>query len=422
VRASGPQSLGFYKKAYDLFFLPVSQLSTPLYAVAVPTLSRLTGDPDPVPPVRSCGFCRRSLLSGWAWRRDDVVGNDLILLLLGPAWKPSGTIFTFFGPALASCSSTSPTGWIHLSLGRADRWFGWGVAEFIATAWLFGFGLRWGPIGIAGAWCCRSGCSRFPAVCYAGQPAHLSRGGDRRRRLEVQRSHRRSPAARQRSSSRAYRSSPLGSAPIETVRRIAEISTLFGTLYLLAVILLHGGTAPLSQIAGLVRDVAGRDHRGGGATAFRAGILNKPRARARPLNLARPTGQRTHRCCWLAKSKIAYADCSRCTGRRESRHGSGISNSRRADGISSTRTPGDCVYQHVERYANNGRIMDLGCGSGSTSERARRDRVSRVQSASTSPRSRSTKREGGARRAVEHTKHLFVCRILPPTHRRDSWM
>jgi SAM-dependent methyltransferase len=29
-------------------------------------------------------------------------------------------------------------------------------------------------------------------------------------------------------------------------------------------------------------------------------------------------------------------------------------------------TPGDCVYQHVERYANNGRIMDLGCGSGST--------------------------------------------------------
>ena len=29
-------------------------------------------------------------------------------------------------------------------------------------------------------------------------------------------------------------------------------------------------------------------------------------------------------------------------------------------------TPGDCVYPHVERYANNGRILDLGCGSGST--------------------------------------------------------
>jgi SAM-dependent methyltransferase len=30
------------------------------------------------------------------------------------------------------------------------------------------------------------------------------------------------------------------------------------------------------------------------------------------------------------------------------------------------RTPGDCVYPYVERYANNGRILDLGCGSGST--------------------------------------------------------
>jgi SAM-dependent methyltransferase len=29
-------------------------------------------------------------------------------------------------------------------------------------------------------------------------------------------------------------------------------------------------------------------------------------------------------------------------------------------------TPGDCVYEYVERYANNGRILDLGCGSGST--------------------------------------------------------
>jgi glycosyltransferase involved in cell wall biosynthesis len=29
-------------------------------------------------------------------------------------------------------------------------------------------------------------------------------------------------------------------------------------------------------------------------------------------------------------------------------------------------TPGDCIYPHVERYANHGRILDLGCGSGST--------------------------------------------------------
>ncbi len=30
------------------------------------------------------------------------------------------------------------------------------------------------------------------------------------------------------------------------------------------------------------------------------------------------------------------------------------------------RSPGDCVYPYVEKYANNGSILDLGCGSGST--------------------------------------------------------
>jgi len=29
-------------------------------------------------------------------------------------------------------------------------------------------------------------------------------------------------------------------------------------------------------------------------------------------------------------------------------------------------TPGDCVYPYIEKYARNGRILDLGCGSGST--------------------------------------------------------
>lgn len=29
-------------------------------------------------------------------------------------------------------------------------------------------------------------------------------------------------------------------------------------------------------------------------------------------------------------------------------------------------TQGDCVYEHIEKYANNGSILDLGCGSGNT--------------------------------------------------------
>jgi O-antigen/teichoic acid export membrane protein len=265
----GPQSLGFYKKAYDLFFLPVSQLSTPLYAVAVPTLSRLTGDPD-----RYRRYVLR-ILSTLAFvgmglgAMMTLVGNDLMLLVLGPAWRPSGTIFTVFGPGIGVLLIYVTHGWIHLSLGRADRWFAWGVAEFIATAMLFGLGLRWGPIGVAGAWVVSFWALTIPAVCYAGIPTHLRVaavvGAVWKYTLA-------SAIAGFASAAFIWRV-PLvavGSTPIETVTRIGEISTLFGTLYLVAVILLHGGTAPLSQIAGLVRDVSGRGHRGRSATALRA--------------------------------------------------------------------------------------------------------------------------------------------------------
>src|SRR5437773_10844930 len=40
----GAGSLGFYKKAYDLFALPAGQLVSPLTAVAVSAMSRLQRD------------------------------------------------------------------------------------------------------------------------------------------------------------------------------------------------------------------------------------------------------------------------------------------------------------------------------------------------------------------------------------------
>jgi len=38
------------------------------------------------------------------------------------------------------------------------------------------------------------------------------------------------------------------------------------------------------------------------------------------------------------------------------------------------RTPGDMIYPWIERYANGGSILDLGCGSGNTGNELRADR------------------------------------------------
>jgi O-antigen/teichoic acid export membrane protein len=264
----GPQSLGFYKKAYDLFLLPVSQLSTPLYAVAVPTLSRLIGDPDRYRRYILRILSTLAFVSMGLGAAMTLVGRDVILLLLGPAWEPAGKIFMFFGPGIGVMLIYITHGWIHLSLGRADRWFRWGVAELIATALLFGLGLRWGPVGIAGAWVVSFWVLTIPALYYAGEPAHLRVaalvGAVWKYALA-------SALAGCAAAALIWRVPvfAVGSDPIQTVSRIAGFSAVFGVLYVAAVILLHGGTAPLHEIADLVRDVVVRRRQGGSARGLR---------------------------------------------------------------------------------------------------------------------------------------------------------
>src|SRR5438128_3393794 len=102
-----------------------------------------------------------------------LTGEDVIALLLGPGWEESGRIFTFFGPGIGVMLLYFAHGWIHLSIGRADRWFRWGILEFAVTGLLFLAGLRWGPAGIAVAWAASYWILTIPSLWYAARPIRL---------------------------------------------------------------------------------------------------------------------------------------------------------------------------------------------------------------------------------------------------------
>lgn len=172
----GAQPLGFYKKAYDLFALPTSQLVSPLTVVAVSALSRLKGDSEQY---------RRYLLKaltivafvGMGLGADlTLVGRDIIRMVLGPGWENSGRIFMFFGPGIGIMLLYYTHGWIHLSIGTANRWFRWGIIEFVVTALLFVAGLPWGPVGIAIAWTTSFWVLVIPSFWYAGKPIGFKAG------------------------------------------------------------------------------------------------------------------------------------------------------------------------------------------------------------------------------------------------------
>ena len=250
----GPQPLGFYKKAYDLFVLPANQLSAPLTTVAVSTLSRLTGDSI---QYRRYYLSALSLMAfvGMGLGADlTLVGKDLILLLLGPQWEESGRIFTFFGPGIGIMLLYYTHGWIHLSIGRADRWFRWGIVEFTVTGLLFLLGLRWGPVGIAVAWATSFWILTIPALWYAGRPARLGIASV----IAAVWKYPLASALAGCTSAVIIQGIPpfvAASGAVGAVARIVMISLLFGVLYLGAVILLHRGCAPLYHVAGLLQEM-----------------------------------------------------------------------------------------------------------------------------------------------------------------------
>lgn len=248
------RALGFYKKAYDLFSLSASQLVAPLSNVAVSALSRLSSN--------SAEY-RRHLLNtlavmafvGMGVGADlTLVGKDVIRLLLGPGWEESGRIFTFFGPGIGIMLLYGTHGWIHLSIGRADRWFRWGILEFAFTVLLFILALPWGPVGIAVAWTASFWILAIPAFWYAGKPIQLGI----KPVIATVWKHIFAALLAGCASAVILPRLPAfvaASGSFDAFARILIASVLFGALYLSVVILLHKGCAPLDQVARLLREM-----------------------------------------------------------------------------------------------------------------------------------------------------------------------
>jgi O-antigen/teichoic acid export membrane protein len=147
----GVQALGHYERAYYLFAMPVNQLTNPLTAVAVAALSRLRDDSEKFRTYYLKGISVLTLIGMPLSAILTLSGKDLLLFFLGSQWGEAGEVFSIFGPAIGITLIYGTHGWLHLSLGRADRWFRWGIIELVVCSFCFVIGLRFGAIGMATA-------------------------------------------------------------------------------------------------------------------------------------------------------------------------------------------------------------------------------------------------------------------------------
>jgi O-antigen/teichoic acid export membrane protein len=248
------QALGFYKKAFDLFALPAGVLVSSLTVVAVSALSKLQKDAIQYKRYLLGALAVTAFVGMGLAGEFTLIGEDLIGLLLGPKWGPAGRIFTFFGPGIGVMILYGTNGWIHLSIGRADRWFRWGIVELIVTVLFFIVGLHWGPWGMAMAWTASYWILTIPALWYAGKPIHL----DILSVLGAVYKYILASALAGCCSALIIEVTSLlgaGTSAMDAAIRIVKTTVLFAILYLGAIILLYRGCAPLYQVGRLMREM-----------------------------------------------------------------------------------------------------------------------------------------------------------------------
>jgi PST family polysaccharide transporter len=253
-RRYGAQALGFYKKAYDLFVLAETQLLSPISAVAVATLSRVSRDREQFQRYFLRAISVLALLGMGVGADFALVGKDLIRVLLGPGWDEAGRIFSLFGPGIGVMLLYNTHGWIHLSIGRPGRWLRWGLMEFACTASLFLLALRWGPSGIAFAWTLSFFVLMFPGFWYAGKPIGLGMGP----LLAVIWKFFAASAIAGLTAFFIIKSIPrFGMMPgaAGALMRMISASLIFFVLYLGAVVALHKGPKPIDETIGLIREL-----------------------------------------------------------------------------------------------------------------------------------------------------------------------
>jgi len=268
----GAPALGFYKKAYDLFSLSATQLVSSTTVVAVSALSRVKENREQYERYLLGAMAVMALVGMGISGDLTLIGKDLIRLLLGSKWDTAGQIFTYFAPGIGIMILYGTHGWIHLSIGRADRWFRWGIIEWTVTILLFVAGLHWGPQGIAVAWCVSYWTLTIPAMWYAGKPIGLGAGPMLRMVWRYVVAALFAGVASKLLLSQWHRLAAIRGVQGAGLRVLAD-SVAFVVLYLGAVIALHRGLKPLERLFGLVRDMASTARSQPSAAAKSAGIL-----------------------------------------------------------------------------------------------------------------------------------------------------
>jgi PST family polysaccharide transporter len=117
----GAEALGIYGRAFQLISIPSDNLTQATGGVLFSALSRLQDDADRWKKYFLGSYSVMLSLTLPTTIACALFADDIIMLVLGSKWKDAVIIFQLLAPTILVLAMISPTYWLLVSIGRADR-------------------------------------------------------------------------------------------------------------------------------------------------------------------------------------------------------------------------------------------------------------------------------------------------------------
>lgn len=162
----GATVLGLYERTTRLLMLPVNTINAPVYATAMPALSRLIDDPDRYRSLFLQVVQKLALLTMPAFALAAGTADWVVEIVLGPAWVEAVPLVALFSVAATCLPLVMAVGLLYMTQARTGEMLRATLVDaFFCVAAVLG-GLHWGVVGIAAMLALAGPCLRLPAAIW----------------------------------------------------------------------------------------------------------------------------------------------------------------------------------------------------------------------------------------------------------------
>ncbi len=165
-----PDQVGYYQNATTLYENSISSVFSQVHTVGSAALSRLQSNPDALRQKYEAALSAMAFFVMPVAAILSVTGEDVAVILLGEKWRAAGALLRIIALRGIFQVIEMSQGWLHLSIGRADRWRNWGIVSLVVQIAAVLGGLHFGATGVAVATVIVSILIAIPAIVYAGRP------------------------------------------------------------------------------------------------------------------------------------------------------------------------------------------------------------------------------------------------------------